>query len=109
MQIVLGDITIKLTSNSDVSTLNCIFSKGFKRGDGSKEVKNFYFYHDKGKGLIFKAGMNWAPHEMKNYVEFLKSEYQELQKTNDDISVVDFLSYLVYKRREGIINDVTKL
>jgi hypothetical protein len=112
MQIILGDITIKMTSNGrdeDYNTLNCIFSKGFKKGNGSKEVKNFYFYHQRGKGLIFKAGMDWSPQEMKEYMEFLKLEYQELQKINDDISTVDFLSYLISKRRTEIINDITKL
>lgn len=112
MQIVLGDIIIKLTSNggdSGISTLNCIFSKGFKRGSGSREVKNFYFYHEKARGLIFKAGMDWSPQEMKDYMEFLKLEYLDLQKVNDDISVVDFLSYLISKRRTEIINDITQI
>jgi hypothetical protein len=88
MEITLGDIKIQLVKSVDsfntsgdksiTSTLNCIFSKGFKNGAGSKESKNFYFYLVMGKGLVFKGGMNWAPKELKDYMGVLEEMYSEL-------------------------------
>lgn len=122
MEIKLGDVLIQLKEKKSISssgigsrmwkgkistsTLNCIFSKGFKRGNGSRETKNFYFYHQEGSGLIFKGGMIAAPQEMIDYMEYLKSEYAKLELTNDNISIEDFLAHLVYNRRSQIINGI---
>jgi hypothetical protein len=118
MEISLGDIKIQLVKSVDsfytsgsksiTSTLNCIFSKGFKNGAGSKESKNFYFYLQQGVGLMFKGGMDWAPQELKDYMNFLKGEYLELEAItkNSNITVEEFLGYLVYKDRDRKLNDI---
>jgi hypothetical protein len=126
MEVNLGDIKIELTksvyaeyktkkSTDHISrrTMNCIFSKGFKNGSGSRESKNFYFYLEEGngelpgRGLIFKAGMEWAPKELKEYMEFLKEMYSELvEQQGEFITAEEFLGYLVYKRRSEIIDNI---
>lgn len=107
MEIILGDIKMIITSSTPkIDTINCVFLNGFKRGGGSREIKNFYCYHDKELGLVFKAGMDWAPTEMKEFMEFLKNEYQELREKGGIISTLDFLSHLISKRRESKINSI---
>ena len=118
MEISLNDIKIQLVKSVDsfntsgdksiTSTLNCIFSKGFKNGAGSKESKNFYFYLQQGEGLMFKGGMDCAPQELKDYMNFLKGEYLELEaiSKNSNITVEEFLGYLVYKDRDRKLNDI---
>jgi hypothetical protein len=117
MEISLSDIKIQLVKSVDsfntsgdksiTSTLNCIFSKGFKNGAGSKESKNFYFYLVMGKGLVFKGGMNWAPKELKDYMVVLEEMYSELvEQQGKVITVEEFLGYLVYKDRNRKLNDI---
>jgi hypothetical protein len=125
MEISLNDIKIQLVKSVDsfntsgdksiTSTLNCIFSKGFKNGAGSKESKNFYFYLVMGKGLVFdelvfdvhKGGMNWAPKELKDYMGVLEEMYSELvEQQGKVITVEEFLGYLVYKDRNRKLNDI---
>jgi hypothetical protein len=110
MKVNLGEVSIEIVHKPDtrdgVKLLNCTFTKGFSKGKGSREVKNFYFYLEIGKGLIFKAGMEWAPLQLKDYMNFLKGEYLELEDStkNSEITAEEFLGYLVSKRRTEIIN-----
>ncbi len=111
MKVNLGEVTIELVdkpgmSKDNLKTMNCIFTKGFSKGEGSREVKNFYFYLETGKGLIFKGGMEWAPYQLKDYMNFLKGEYLELEAItkNSQITAEEFLGFLVSKRRTEIID-----
>lgn len=110
MKVNLGEVTIEVIEKPDtregVKTMNCIFTKGFSNGKGGREVKNFYFYLEVGKGLVFKDGMTWAPYQLKDYMEFLKGEYLELEAitNNSEITAEEFLGFLVSKRRIEIIN-----
>jgi hypothetical protein len=115
MEISLGEIKIKLIYSGNqgqtiMSTLNCMFTNGFKNGKGSLGAKNFYFYLEEGeggRGLMFKSGMDWAPKEIKDYMEFLKEMYSELVKKQGElITTKEFLGYLVYKRRSEIIDNI---
>jgi len=118
MKVYLGEVTIeiikKINTRGDLVTMNCTFTKGFSNGKGSREIKNFYFYLHIGKGLVFKGGMSWAPYQLKDYMEFLKGEYLELEairhSSNDDNKITgeQFLGFLVSKRRTEIINDIIK-
>jgi hypothetical protein len=117
MKVYLGEVTIeiikKINTGNDLVTMNCTFTKGFSNGKGSREIKNFYFYLHIGKGLVFKGGMNWTPYQLKDYMEFLKGEYLELQAIryfNREVKITgeEFLGFLVSKRRTEIINDIIK-
>lgn len=114
MKINLGEVNIEIVNKPDtregVKLMNCIFTKGFSKGKGSREVKNFYFYLEVGKGLIFKAGMEWAPHQLKDYMNFLKGEYLELEAitNNSKITTEEFLGHLVSKRRVEIIDGLNE-
>ncbi len=114
MKVNLGEVTIEIVKKPDtregVKTLNCIFTKGFSRGKGGREVKNFYFYLEVGRGLVFKAGMEWAPHQLKDYMNFLKGEYLELEAitNNSQITAEEFLGFLVSKRRIEIIDGLNE-
>ncbi len=115
MKVNLGEVTIELVdkpgmSKENLKTMNCIFTKGFSKGKGSREVKNFYFYLVKGKGLVFKGGMEWAPHQLKDYMNFLKGEYLELEAitNNSQITAEEFLGHLVSKRRVEIIDGLNE-
>jgi len=115
MRVNLGEVTIELVDRpgmykENIKTMNCTFTKGFSKGKGSKEVKNFYFYLETGKGLIFKAGMEWAPYQLKDYMNHLKGEYLELEAItkNSNITCEDFLGFLVSKRRTEIIDGLNE-
>jgi hypothetical protein len=114
MKVNLGEVTIEIVHKPDtregVKLMNCTFTKGFSKGKGSREVKNFYFYLEMGKGLIFKAGMEWAPHQLKDYMNFLKGEYLELEAItkNSEITSEEFLGFLVSKRRIEIIDGLNE-
>lgn len=122
MKVNLGEVNIEIVdkpifawrskNGSDsggarrVKTMNCIFTKGFSNGKGGREVKNFYFYLEVGRGLIFKGGMEWSPYQLKDYMEFLKVEYLELEtiNQNSEITAEEFLGFLLSKRRTEIID-----
>jgi hypothetical protein len=110
MKVNLGEVSIEIVDKPDtregVKLMNCIFTKGFSNGKGSNEVKNFYFYLEMGRGLIFKGGMAWAPYQLKDYMNHLKVEYLELENItkNSQISAEEFLGFLVAKRRTEIID-----
>jgi hypothetical protein len=110
MKVNLGEVTIEIIhkpiTRDGVELMNCTFTKGFSKGKGSKEIKNFYFHLEIGRGLIFKAGMKWAPHQLKDYMNFLKGEYLELEAitNNSQITAEEFLGHLVSKRRVEIID-----
>jgi hypothetical protein len=109
MRFYLGEVIIDLVGkgNNDLATMNCIFVKGFSNGKGREESKNFYFNFEPNRGLIFKGGMNWAPYQLKDYMEFLKIEYLEFKSvTGSKITAEEFLGFLQYKRRSNIINDI---
>jgi hypothetical protein len=112
MKINLGEVVIELIPDNrpELKTMNCIFTKGFSKGKGSREVKNFYFYLVTGKGLVFKGGMEWAPYQLKDYMNFLKGEYLELEAitNNSQITAEEFLGHLVSKRRVEIIDGLNE-